>query len=468
MLVAVGDFNIHQIAHLQAELATVLDVHQPIDFRRIGTRAGHRDVVFDHIHQALLHAADLGFQTQRRDLRLLGHEARQALLFHFFGHLIRQRVGAGAIDRRIRKRTDAVQLRLIQEVQQGFEFGIGLAGEADDEGRAHGDLRAHRLPALHALQGFFHRAGALHQLENARAGVLERNVQIRQQLAFGHQPNHIVHVRIRVHVMQARPHAKLRQPLAQRLHAGLVQAVPPRTLGIFQVHTVGRGVLRHHQQFLDATAHQPLGFAQHFIDRTRDQIAAHRGNDAEAAPVIAAFGNLEIRVMARRQLDAVVRHQIHERVVTRRQRGMHCLHDALVVLRAGYRQHLRVRLANLLRALAQAAGDDDLAVGVHRLADRVQRFGHCRIDEAAGVDHHHIGSVVAGHDVVALYAQLGEDAFGIDERLRAAKADEADFRVQLGHGSRSLGSGAAWGLSGPIIAVWGRRSEPHAAHAGAS
>lgn len=81
VLVAVGDFNIHQIAHLQAELATVLDVHQPIDFRRIGTRAGHRDVVFDHIHQALLHAADLGFQTQRRDLRLLGHEARQALLF---------------------------------------------------------------------------------------------------------------------------------------------------------------------------------------------------------------------------------------------------------------------------------------------------------------------------------------------------------------------------------------------------
>src|SRR3546814_8942603 len=70
---------------------------------------------------------------------------------------------------------------------QLLELGIGLAGKADDERAADGDLRTHRAPAFDALQGFVDGAGPLHQPENARAGVLERNVQIRQQFAIGHQ-----------------------------------------------------------------------------------------------------------------------------------------------------------------------------------------------------------------------------------------------------------------------------------------
>ncbi|MNT38757.1 hypothetical protein D3C72_1749650 [compost metagenome] len=132
-----------------------------------------------------------------------------------------------------------------------------------------------------------------------------------------------------------------------------------------------------------------------------------------------------------------------------RQRRVHGFHYALVILRPGHRQHVRVRLTDLLRALAQAAGDDDLAVLVHRLADRIQRFGHRRIDEATGVDHHHIGRIVGRDDVVAFRPQLGEDALGIDEGLRAAKADEADFGVQLGHGIAGL-----WG-PGPLPAWQG-------------
>jgi hypothetical protein len=47
--------------------------------------------------------------------------------------------------------------------------------------------------------------------------------------------------------------------------------------GVLHVDAVGAGVLRHHQQFADAAAHQLLGFAQHLVDRARHQVAAHRG-----------------------------------------------------------------------------------------------------------------------------------------------------------------------------------------------
>ncbi len=55
-----------------------------------------------------------------------------------------------------------------------------------------------------------------------------------------------------------------------------------------------------------------------------------------------------------------------------------------------------MRLAHEVAAVlgAEAAGDDDLAVLGERLADGVERFGHGRVDEAAGVDDDEVGAVV--------------------------------------------------------------------------
>ena len=75
---------------------------------------------------------------------------------------------------------------------------------------------------------------------------------------------------------------------------------------------------------------------------------------------------------------------------------------------------------------AEAAGDDHLAVSRQRLADRVERFVHRAVDEAAGVDDDQVGALVGADDVIALGAQLREDALGIDQRLGAAEGDEAD------------------------------------------
>ena len=143
--------------------------------------------------------------------------------------------------------------------------------------------------------------------------------------------------------------------------------------------------------------------------------------------VIAALGNLQIRIMARRQLHALRRDQIDERLVLRRQMLVHRGDDFLVALRAGDLEHLGVAVENLLRLCAQAARDDDLAVLGERLADRLQRLIHRGVDEPAGVDHHQIRRAVARGDLVALGPQARENALRIDERLRASQADEAHF-----------------------------------------
>ena len=87
---------------------------------------------------------------------------------------------------------------------------------------------------------------------------------------------------------------------------------------------------------------------------------------------------------------------------------------------------------------AEAAGDDDLAVFGQRLADRVERFLHRRIDEAAGVHDDEVGTRVGRGRSVALGAQLREDAFGIDQRLGTAQRDKSDLGRRGRHLSASL------------------------------
>ena len=77
---------------------------------------------------------------------------------------------------------------------------------------------------------------------------------------------------------------------------------------------------------------------------------------------------------------------------------------------------------------AEAAGDDDPAVLRKGGADGIERFIASRIEKAAGVDDDQIGAVVLARDLIALGAQPGDDALGIDKGFRASKADETDAR----------------------------------------
>jgi hypothetical protein len=204
-------------------------------------------------------------------------------------------------------------------------------------------------------------------------------------------------------------------------------------------------------------------------DRARDQVAAHRRDDAEAAAVVAAFGNLQIGVVLRRQLDALRRHQVDERLVRLRQVQVDRVHHFGHRVRAGHGQHLRVHLgddvvAGRILLGAEAAGDDDLAVFGQRLADGVERFLHGGVDEAAGVDDDEVGAVIGLGGLVAFRAQLGQDLFGVDQRLRAAERNEADLgrgaasrREGRWHDAAKFGQSAIVPNSGARRQKWQRR-----------
>src|SRR5690242_15965659 len=84
-------------------------------------------------------------------------------------------------------------------------------------------------------------------------------------------------------------------------HARLHRPALPEPGAVAHVDAIGARVLRDDEQFLHAGSKQTLGFAEHLADRARDEIAAHRRNDAERAAVVAALADLEVGVMARCQ-----------------------------------------------------------------------------------------------------------------------------------------------------------------------
>ncbi len=151
-------------------------------------------------------------------------------------------------------------------------------------------------------------------------------------------------------------------------------------------------------------------------------------DDAERAAIVAALGNLQVRVVPGREAQALCRHEVHERVMHRRHRGMHRLHHLLVLMRAGDGEHAGMALADAGLLDAEAAGDDHLAVLGHGLADGVEALLLGAVEEAAGVHHHDVGAGIVGRYPVALGPQLGQDALGIDQRLGAAEGHKAHGR----------------------------------------
>ena len=131
--------------------------------------------------------------------------------------------------------------------------------------------------------------------------------------------------------------------------------------------------------------------------------------------------------MAGRQLDALRRQKVDERMGRRRRGLVHGGHHALVILRAGDGGNFGIGVEDRAGLGAHAAGDDHLAVLLQRLADGGERFGLGAVEKAAGVDDDRVRALVVSADLIAFRAQPGEDALAIDQRLGAAERDEGDF-----------------------------------------
>ena len=144
--------------------------------------------------------------------------------------------------------------------------------------------------------------------------------------------------------------------------------------------------------------------------------------------MIAALGNLQIRIVARGELHPAFGDQIDERFMARRQMLVHRGENLFVALRSGDREHPWMAVEDALRLRAQAARDDHAAILGERLADRVERLIDRGIDETAGIDDHEVGGGVSRGHLIALGAQPREDALGVHERLGATQAHEAHLR----------------------------------------
>ena len=278
-------------------------------------------------------------------------------------------------------------------------------------------------------------AGRLHEFQDPWAAVLERHVEVGQDLALGHQRDHLVHVRIGIHVVQPHPGADLAELPREVDESAPDLPAAPGLRAVFEVGAVRARVLGNDEKLADACIAQADRLVQDLVDRAAHEVAAHRRDDAEAAAVIAAFRDLEVSVVPRRQSHALRRHEVHERVVPGRQVLMNGADDFFVGVRAGDLEDRGMPLRDLLGLRTEAAGHDHAAVLRERLADGVERLVHRVVDEAAGIDDDEVRRFVVRRDVVALGAQLREDALGVHERLGAAEAHEADAGILAGHGA---------------------------------
>ncbi len=84
---------------------------------------------------------------------------------------------------------------------------------------------------------------------------------------------------------------------------------------------------------------------------------------------------------------------------------MHRGHDGFVLMRAGDREHVRVRVANRLGSGAEAARHDHAAVFGECLADRVERLLARAVEKTASVDDDDVGARIVGGGLVALCSQ---------------------------------------------------------------
>ena len=261
-----------------------------------------------------------------------------------------------------------------------------------------------------------------------------------------------------VRVEQADPEVpldlvQLAEERGERLALGGVDlAARVRTRVGPAVHAEVGGVLGDQVDLLDALGDELAGFLDDGFDRAAAVTAADAGDDAEGAGVVAAFGDLDVGRVTRREAEA---RGVEVRDV-RRGLGQELGH-------AGFAAHdlmddgddvgdlveadESVDLGELdaafgalddgegaLVALRHAAGDDELlallaggGLAVAHLVDGLERLVLRGVDEGAGIDDDHVGlGGVRGHG----HAGLGEVAdhdLGIDQVLGATQGDEAYF-----------------------------------------
>ncbi len=143
------------------------------------------------------------------------------------------------------------------------------------------------------------------RFENAGRGVLEGDIEIGRDQPFGHQRDDRVDVRIGIDVVQPDPGRCAfggAQPAEFARKVGHVRAdtvAMPLAILVADIDAISRRILRDDEQFPGSRRDELFSLAQDRVDAAADELSAQVGNDAEAARVVTALGDLEVAVVAR-------------------------------------------------------------------------------------------------------------------------------------------------------------------------
>ena len=88
---------------------------------------------------------------------------------------------------RVGKDADALETRRFDEVEQFLELRLGLAGEADDERRPQRQVGDRRAQLAEQVLGRGAVDAPLHALQHAVVDVLQRHVEVRDDLLRARQ-----------------------------------------------------------------------------------------------------------------------------------------------------------------------------------------------------------------------------------------------------------------------------------------
>ena len=198
---------------------------------------------------------------------------------------------------RIGEHPHPLKLPVLGEGDHFLELLAGLAGKSRDE-----RCPQHQAgnPAPELPQQFLRRPprhAPLHPLEHRVAGVLQRHVEVGNDLrAGGDLVDEAIGEMDRVEIHEPDPldPVDLLEFFEQFHEPGLA----------VEVHSVVGRVLRDDHQFLHAVGGQFLGLADHLLDRLGGVLAPHLRDRTEGAGAVAALGDLEVGHVPRRDPHA--------------------------------------------------------------------------------------------------------------------------------------------------------------------
>src|ERR1700729_3933685 len=142
-IVSVGALDLHSYDVARTQGPARRGVHGAGHLGRIAFGAAPRLPRAALVDDNLEPLADLGGELLRADCLRALHETLVAVRFNLVRNRLKAEVvGRRAFDGLVLERADAVELGLVQPVEQEAKILLGLAGKADDESRADRQPRA--------------------------------------------------------------------------------------------------------------------------------------------------------------------------------------------------------------------------------------------------------------------------------------------------------------------------------------